>query len=162
MNDWPPYSPDMNLIENIWAHLKLELHRRYPDTATLRGSPQCIRQCITERVHEVWWSIGEELLDHLKILVPECHRVKPAVVLAIIQALPRLREIEIWLCVGGGESGQIGSNATCLATNFEDNLPVLASHDHSEDKNLLHYILTVVRNGAAIWTVRVSEATCIG
>jgi len=61
--DWLPHSPDMNLIENLWAHLKLELHRRYPDTATLRGSPQYIRQRITERAQEVWWSIGEEVLD---------------------------------------------------------------------------------------------------
>jgi len=92
-------------------------------------------------------------ISDLKILVPAYHRVKPEVVLAIIQALPKLREIEIWLCVGGSESGQIGRNATCLATNFEDNLPVSASHDQFEDKNLLHYILTVVRNGAAWWTV---------
>jgi hypothetical protein len=27
MDDWPPYSPDMNLIENLWAYLKLELHQ---------------------------------------------------------------------------------------------------------------------------------------
>ena len=53
MDDWPLYSPDMNLIENLWAHLKLELHRRYPDTATLSGSPQYIRQCITKRVRKV-------------------------------------------------------------------------------------------------------------
>ena len=65
MDDWPPYSPDMNLIENLWAHLKLELHRQYPDTAILSGSPQYIRQRIAERVHTVWWSIGEEVLDRL-------------------------------------------------------------------------------------------------
>ena len=74
MDDWPPYSPDMNLIENLWAHLKLELHRRYPDTATLCGSPQYIRQCITKRVHEVWWSIGDEVLEALIDSMP--HRVQ--------------------------------------------------------------------------------------
>ena|SRR5579871_5147598 len=47
MNNWLPYSPDMNLIENLWTYLKLELHQQYPDTATLYGSPQYIRQCIT-------------------------------------------------------------------------------------------------------------------
>jgi len=73
MDNWPPYSPDMNLIENLWAHLKLELHRRYPDTATLFGSPQHIRQCITKRVHEVWWSVGEDVLDRLIDSMP--HRV---------------------------------------------------------------------------------------
>ena len=25
--DWPPNSPDMKPIENLWAHLKLELHQ---------------------------------------------------------------------------------------------------------------------------------------
>ena len=74
MDDWPPYSPDMNLIENLWAHLKLELHRQYPDIATLRGSPQYIRQRITERVHEVWWSIGAEVLEGLIDSIP--HRVQ--------------------------------------------------------------------------------------
>ena len=74
MDDWPPYSPDMNLIENLWAHLKLELHRRYPDTATLRGSPQYIHQRITEWVQEVWWSIGEEVLDRPIDSMP--HRVE--------------------------------------------------------------------------------------
>src|SRR5579859_8085654 len=29
---WPPKSPDMNPIVHLWAHLKLEPHRRYPDT----------------------------------------------------------------------------------------------------------------------------------
>ena len=65
MDDWPPYSPDMNLIENLWAHLKLELHRRYPETANLSGSPEYIRQLISERVHEEWWTIGEEVSDRL-------------------------------------------------------------------------------------------------
>ena len=54
MDDWPPYSPDMNLIENLWAHLKVELHQRYSDTAILYGSPEYIHQKISEWVHEVW------------------------------------------------------------------------------------------------------------
>jgi len=74
MDDWPPYSPDMNLIENLWAHLKFELHRRYPDTVTLSGSPGYIRQRIAERVHEVWWAIGEDVLDRLVDSMP--HRIE--------------------------------------------------------------------------------------
>lgn len=64
----------MNLIKNFWAHLKLELHRRYSNTATLSGSPEYIRRRIIERVHEVWWTIKEEalkrLIDSMPILYP--------------------------------------------------------------------------------------------
>ena len=34
--EWPPNSPDMNPIEHIWDHIKRELHKRYPDTNTLK------------------------------------------------------------------------------------------------------------------------------
>ena len=63
--EWPPNSPDMNPIENLWALLKMELHKRYLDTATLRGPPHTIRQKLRERLMEVWWDIGEEVLDRL-------------------------------------------------------------------------------------------------
>ena len=33
--EWPANSPDMNPIEQLWAYLKAELHRRYPDTFNL-------------------------------------------------------------------------------------------------------------------------------
>jgi hypothetical protein len=71
MDDWPLYSPDTNLIENLWANLKLELYRQYPDTATLSGSSEYIRWRITERVHEVWWAIGEEVLERLIDSMPD-------------------------------------------------------------------------------------------
>src|SRR5579859_8086306 len=62
---WPPNSPDMNPIEHLWAHLKLELHRRYPDTKYLRGSPDTIRWTLRARLTEVWWDIGEGVLRGL-------------------------------------------------------------------------------------------------
>ena len=65
MMDWPANSPDMNLIEQLWAHLKLELHRRYPDTKHLGGSPDHIKSILRERLTEIWWSIGENVLNSL-------------------------------------------------------------------------------------------------
>ena len=70
--DWPPYSPDLNPIENLWAILKLELHRRYPDTKYLRGSPESIKSVLKERLHKVWWDIGERVLNQLIESMPEC------------------------------------------------------------------------------------------
>ena len=61
----PPNSPDMNPIENLWAHLKTELHRRYPDTKYIRGSPATVRGVLKARLLDVWWTIGEEVLNSL-------------------------------------------------------------------------------------------------
>ena len=54
----------MNPIENLWVLLKMELHKQYSDTATLHG-PHTIRQKLKKRLMEVWWDIGEEVLDRL-------------------------------------------------------------------------------------------------
>jgi hypothetical protein len=43
----------------------------------LCGSPAYIRQKISERVLEVWWSMGEDILNHLIDSMP--HRVKALV-----------------------------------------------------------------------------------
>jgi hypothetical protein len=71
---WPPNSPDMNPIEHVWAHLKLELHRRFPDTKILRGGPAAIRRMLRARLTEVWWDIGEEVLSPL--IESMSHRVQ--------------------------------------------------------------------------------------
>src|SRR5579859_3590933 len=40
--DWLANSPNLSPIENLWVHLKHKLHERYPDTTTLKGSPETI------------------------------------------------------------------------------------------------------------------------
>ena len=63
--EWPAYSSDMNPIEEFWAHLKMKVHRRYPDTKFLKGLSDAINKKIKERLWAVWWDIGEEILSSL-------------------------------------------------------------------------------------------------
>ena len=51
--NWPAISPDINPIENLWAHLKAALHRRYPDTMFLHGSPESIRRVLKAQLMKV-------------------------------------------------------------------------------------------------------------
>ena len=62
---WPANSPDLSPIEDLWAHLKHELRQQFPDTARLKGSPQTIKATLRERLHKIWWEIGEEVLNRL-------------------------------------------------------------------------------------------------
>ena len=48
--EWPPNSPDMNPIEHMWRVLKAALHKRFPDTSTLRGGPEKVREVLKERL----------------------------------------------------------------------------------------------------------------
>ena len=43
----------LNPIEKLWVTLKRELHRRYPDTATFKGSPKAIKAMLHKRLMDV-------------------------------------------------------------------------------------------------------------
>ena len=64
----------MNPIEHLWAELKRELHRRYFDTLTLQEFREFIKATMRQRLQEVWWDIGADVLNKLIESMPE--RVK--------------------------------------------------------------------------------------
>ncbi|KAL8300796.1 hypothetical protein RB597_005700 [Gaeumannomyces tritici] len=66
---WPPYSPDFNPIENLWAILKDKLQKSYPGLAQLPNNDQAINLLI-KKAEEVWEDILEELVNELVDSMP--------------------------------------------------------------------------------------------
>ena len=68
--NFPPSSPDMNPIEHLWAALKKELFRRFPDTPDLPGGPEVVKHALSERLAMVWADIGPDIMNALVDSMP--------------------------------------------------------------------------------------------
>lgn len=60
--DWPAQSPDMNIIEHIWTHLKRQIRRRSPPA---RNATE-----LWNVVQEEWDAIDPEFIRHLYCSIP--------------------------------------------------------------------------------------------
>lgn len=67
--DWPPYSPDLNPIENLWKLLKEEICQRYPNLKSMPKNEQSL-ELLRQAAVEVWEDFGEELLENLILSMP--------------------------------------------------------------------------------------------
>ena len=63
--EWPPYSPDLNPIENLWALLKKEAYRIYPDLNSLEGKGDEAETKLFGILQEAWSNIREEVIEGL-------------------------------------------------------------------------------------------------
>ena len=70
---WPPYSPDLNPIENLWALLKAAIYERYPKLESAPDTVETLRQLI-EVAKECWRELSENILCNLSDTMP--HRVQ--------------------------------------------------------------------------------------
>jgi hypothetical protein len=62
---WPPQSPDLNPIENLWVTLKARFYTRFTELFNHPSKSLEARYRYGEVLQEVWYSQGQELIDAL-------------------------------------------------------------------------------------------------
>lgn len=70
---WPPYSPDLNPIENLWTIMKAEIYRLEPDLEHAADTIETLRRLIIT-AKQAWAAIDQAVLDQLASTMP--HRVE--------------------------------------------------------------------------------------
>ena len=68
--EWPPYSPDLNPIENLWALLKKEAYKIYPDLDSLHGKGDEAETQLLQILQRAWANIREEVIEGLISSMP--------------------------------------------------------------------------------------------
>ena len=67
----PPYLPDPNPIEHVWAVLMQQLHKQYPDIANTPGGTDAVRARLVEVLPKVWDSLSKQLFNNLYRSMPD-------------------------------------------------------------------------------------------
>ncbi|KAJ5108255.1 hypothetical protein N7456_004930 [Penicillium angulare] len=70
---WPPYSPDLNPIENLWALLKAKIYELYPDLQAAPDTTETL-EILVSAAQEAWSDIDLSILENLADTMP--HRVQ--------------------------------------------------------------------------------------
>jgi hypothetical protein len=63
--DWPPYSPDLNPIENAWHALKVLALKMFPDVMNGKGDTEEARKNIEECLQAAWKALSNDLFESL-------------------------------------------------------------------------------------------------
>lgn len=66
---WPPHSPDLNPIKNLWALLKAEIYKVRPDLVHMKNYDET-KRILVETAQIVWQNIDMRHLEHLSETMP--------------------------------------------------------------------------------------------
>ncbi|RPA93086.1 hypothetical protein L873DRAFT_1749288, partial [Choiromyces venosus 120613-1] len=61
----PPYSADLNLIENIWSLIKDKLSKQYPELHLMKGLEDMVKKVIEEAITYCWKLLDPKVFDTL-------------------------------------------------------------------------------------------------
>jgi hypothetical protein len=70
--EWPPYLPNLNLIENLWALLKAAILKQHPELMHLPNKDETL-EIFVDAAQEAWQGLDVEIFKHLADTMP--HRV---------------------------------------------------------------------------------------